>query len=110
MSFDCVELDKLAKNITQWRQEKGFVTPSTIKGDDADLMLGKLMLVVTEIAEAAEAVRYNQLDNFKVELADAVIRILDISGAMSFSLSYWIAHKMAMNKVRPNKHGKKTNL
>ena len=44
--------------ITNWRSQKGFKTPCTI-GDlpQRNDMLGKLMLVVSEIGEASEAVR-----------------------------------------------------
>ena len=53
-----------------------------------------LMLVITEIAEATEAFRKNLMDDklpqYKgeyVELADAVIRLLDICGRYSFEFS-----------------------
>ncbi len=103
-------MNELAKQITEWREEKGFYTPSSINGPDGDAMLGKLMLVVTEVAEAAEAVRHGDLDNFKEEIADAFIRLLDICGAMGIDIEEEIAQKMAVNKNRPQRHGKKTSL
>lgn len=41
-----------------------------------------------------------------VELADALIRILDLSAAMELDLDGIVAKKMAFNASRPWKHGK----
>lgn len=99
-----------AEYIRKWREEKGFTTPSTIEGTDAEYMLGKLMLVVSEVGEAAEAVRHHDLDNFKEEIADTFIRLLDICGTMQIDPEIIIATKMRFNEKRPHKHGKKTDL
>ncbi len=97
--------------IVSWRRDKGFFTPETIRGGtNADLMLGKLMLVVSEIGEASEAVRKNDIGNFKEELADATIRIFDICGTMGIDLESDINFKMRINEKRPMRHGKQTNL
>lgn len=69
----------------------------------------KLMLIVSEIAEAMEADRKNLMDDklphrkgLEVELADAVIRIADLCGALNLDLGGAIAEKMAFNAVRPD--------
>ena len=105
-----VSMNELAKSITKWRKSKGFYTPKSINGVEADLMLGKLMLVVSELGEAAEAVRKNDLPNFKEEIADTFIRLLDICGAMGIDIEKEIESKMEFNKSRPIRHGKKTTL
>lgn len=112
-----MELNQLALDIRDWRIKKGFVTPATIRSDnaagtvtDADLMLGKLMLVVTEVAEAAEAVRHSDEANFREELADTMIRVLDICGTMGIDNEDEIFVKMGKNAKRPERHGKKTVL
>jgi hypothetical protein len=100
-------MNKLAEQITQWRIRKGFHTPSTINlGNDGDLMLGKLMLVVSEVGEAAEAIRHNDEKNFKEELADTIIRILDICGAIHIDIDKEVEEKMKVNEGRPIRHGK----
>ena len=101
-------MKKLTKEIVNWRISKGFVTPSF--HSDKDLLLGKLMLVVTEIAEMAEAVRKNDLDNFKEEIADTYIRLFDIAGTSKIDVEKEIRKKMKINKMRPHLHGKVTNL
>jgi NTP pyrophosphatase (non-canonical NTP hydrolase) len=109
-------LNDAALRIANWREQKGFVTPSTIdhyrewKASDADLMLGKLMLVTSEVAEAAEAVRQGDLPNFVEEIADACIRLLDICGSMGIDIEGAIRTKMALNEARPVRHGKRTQL
>ena len=96
--------------IKNWRIGKGFCTPDNIVGANGDAMLGKLMLVTSEIGEASEAVRKNDIDNFEEELADAVIRIFDICGTMDIDLEAEISLKMKINEQRPIRHGKQTSL
>ena len=67
----------------------------------------KLMLIVTEIAEAKEGDRKNLMDShlqhrksIEVELADAVIRIGDLAGRLGLDLGGAIAEKLIYNKER----------
>jgi NTP pyrophosphatase (non-canonical NTP hydrolase) len=41
------------------------------------------------------------------ELADVIIRCLDLAGAMNIDIEHHIKAKMKYNSVRPHKHGKK---
>lgn len=66
-----------------------------------------LMLMVSEIAEAMEGVRKDLKDSHlpnrpsaEVELADAVIRILDFGGKYDFDIAGAIQEKMHYNKHR----------
>jgi len=67
----------------------------------------KLMLIVSEVAEAMEGHRKELMDDklphrpmCEVELADAVIRICDLAGAMCYDLGGAIRDKLAYNAVR----------
>ena len=70
------------------------------------------MLIITEIAEAMEGYRKGIRDDklphrlmslmIEVELADAVIRICDLAGALNLDLGGAIAEKLAHNKHRPD--------
>ena len=82
-----------------YRDSKGFITAR-------ENMLEKLMLVVTELAEAAEDVRHAKWDHFEEEIADTVIRLFDIAGSLEFDLEKAIRDKMAVNVKRPFLHGK----
>jgi len=66
-----------------------------------------LCLVHSEISEALEGHRKDLMDDklphrkmFEVELADAVIRILDIAAGMDLDLEGAYREKMAYNAVR----------
>lgn len=73
------------------------------------LVAEKLMLNVSEIAEAMEGHRKGLMDDklpdrpmIEVELADAVIRIADLAGALGLDLGGAIAAKLAYNLTRPD--------
>lgn len=65
-----------------------------------------LMLVVTELAEAMEAHRKQDDENFKEELADVFIRLFDLCGGLQMDVESEILRKCEKNKQRPYKHGK----
>jgi len=74
-----------------------------------ELVGDKLMLIVTEIAEAKEGYRKNLMDEhllgrpaIEVELADAIIRIADLAGALNLDLSGAIIDKIEYNRNRPD--------
>lgn len=92
-------LNQWATDIAEWRERKGFTT------EWANVM-EKLMLVVTELAEAAEAYRKQDEHNFKEEIGDAMIRLFDLAGSLGIDLEKEIGDKMLYNETRPNKHGK----
>jgi NTP pyrophosphatase (non-canonical NTP hydrolase) len=67
----------------------------------------KLCLIHSEISEAMEGARKGLMDDhlphremIEVELADAVIRIGDLAGALGLDLGGAIAEKMVYNETR----------
>lgn len=73
------------------------------------LVAQKLCLVHSEVSEAMEGHRKGLMDDklphrpmIEVELADAMIRIADLAGALGLDLGGAIAEKMAFNAVRPD--------
>lgn len=94
---------------------------------DEDRNIGEaLMLCVTELSEAMEAYRTGNRTiapimgeiaadkfrewvkgSFEDELADTIIRVLDLCGGLGIDIESHIAYKLAYNQTRPYKHGKK---
>ncbi len=85
----------------------------------------KLMLIVTEVAEAMEEtrtaatingvpllnntyIREGKPEGFPIELADVVIRVADLCGHLNIDLTKALEVKLAYNKTRPFRHGGKT--
>lgn len=75
------------------------------------------MLIVSEIAEATESARKGEPGFFiddkgkpegqSVELADAIIRILDYCAFKGFDIDFAISEKMKYNETRSYRHGNK---
>lgn len=93
-------INETAKDVAEIRAAHGFET-------SRENMLGKLMLVVTELAEAAEDVRHERWEHFGEEIADAMIRLMDIGHSLGYDLEKEITRKMEINRGRPHLHGTK---
>lgn len=89
-------------------KEKGFW--DCVDRNDGEM----LCLIHSEISETLEALRKgnppdDKLPEFsaaEVELADAVIRIMDLAHARGWRVAQAVEAKMAFNATRPRKHGK----
>lgn len=66
-----------------------------------------LMLVTTEVAEAMEAFRRDDRENFAEELADILIRTVGLAHGLEIDFGQAIADKIARNRTRPFRHGGK---
>ena len=125
----------MTMNLNELR-DKVFTNSSAKGFWDQERNVGEaLMLVVTELAEGLEAHRdkngikvvdkmvkkaMNEMnddefkehfalmvkDSFQDEMADAIIRILDLCGGLDIDIDWHIAAKMRYNASRSRLHGK----
>ncbi len=124
-----MEIEKIANEIHKINCEKGFWDEGN-KRNVGEL----LMLCVSELSEALEAHRDNHFCNiskneksealfasehdyknwfeanvkntFEDEMADSIIRLLDLSIGMDIDLVWHLQSKIKYNKLRKHKHGK----
>lgn len=137
-------LNKLAKHIHSNAKAKGFWEEMALIdmfiGNENDvirlkkaIISQKIMLVVSELGEAIEALRNDKMcprgsdktlmemikadvdkfgfetiikDTFEDEIADTIIRILDLCGYMDIDIDFHIRAKMHYNAGRERLHGK----
>lgn len=118
-------INKLATEIHQNAKDKGFYEEPKNIGE-------MLCLIHGEVSEALEALRTNNTasrdprflhelkdngefrrnfeahckDSFEDELADVIIRVMDLSAYKKIDLENHIKAKMRYNEMRPRKHGK----
>jgi len=120
-----VMINDLAQNIHKTAKDKGFYNSERNMGE-------MLALIHSEVSEALEADRKNgyatgnvrdvlgldlelfkehfeaELKNtFEDELADIVIRVMDLAAYKSIDLEGHIQAKIRYNTTREHKHGKK---
>lgn len=106
--LDCVEslvfaCHGAAVKAGWWGGEDGKNDPRT----NPLCFSNKLMLTVSELAEAMEGDRKSKLDDHlthrpmrEVELADALIRIFDLAGAFNLDVAGALVEKLAYNAQR----------
>ena len=102
-------LNKLAKHCYNEAKQAGWHdTPR----EDGTM----LALIHSEISEALEGLRKNQMDDHlphrscaEVELADALIRILDFAGMNGYDLGGAVREKLDYNRTR-NDHKKENRV
>lgn len=88
--------------------ENGGADMRLIEAADRDFTLSQISKIASECGEAVCAIQKGKEPEEVVEeLADVVIRILDLCGHMEMPLGDILVRKMEYNKTRPYKHGKK---
>ncbi len=96
-------IHKMNDDMGWWSDLK---TGESLKTNDL-FVASKLLMIHSEISEATEAHRKGLKDDklphrsgLEVELADAMIRIFDLAGALDLDIGWAIIEKLAYNQQR----------
>jgi NTP pyrophosphatase (non-canonical NTP hydrolase) len=104
---------QIAKDRGWWPEDR----VQKAREHDPDLLGAQLALMHSEVSEALEAVRIGDMElrytedgkpeGFGIEIADVVIRCLQLSELLGISLESLMYIKCNYNETRPHKHGGK---
>lgn len=101
-------LNQLGKEILEINLANGWDVSTPMDWDMTEYKIpAKLALIVSEASEALEAYRKHDQDNFAEELADTLIRILDLSAGLEIDIDEAVRAKLEKNKGRGFRHGNK---
>ena len=70
----------------------------------------KIALICSEAGEAVEAIRNEDNENLGEELADIVIRCMDLAEARGLNLAAEVSSKIQKNEGRPHGHNRKVRI
>lgn len=102
-----MDLKELANEVHDIAKRKGFWDEKRNFGE-------MIALIHSELSEALEAHRNNnppcekipEITSIEEEMADTIIRILDLCEGEGINIERAICYKIKYNKNRPHKHGK----
>lgn len=104
-----MNMNELAEEILEINRKNGWdcLTPDDLI-KDPNKIVAQVGLIMTEAAEAIEGYREKDFANFREELADVIIRTLDMTAGLGIDIDREITAKLIKNKGRGHRHGGKS--
>lgn len=100
-------LRALAVEIAEVNRANGWNTPKSEDWDDPNRIPTFLCLIHSEVSEALEGFRADDRANVAEELADTLIRVLDLAFGLGIDIDLETKKKIAKNRQRERLHGGK---
>lgn len=100
-------LNKLGKQIIEINRVNGWDVVKRQDWQNAHKIPAILALIHSEVSEALESFRDGDIEHFKEECADIIIRTLDLMAGLGIDINAEVEAKLAKNKGRGFRHGGK---
>lgn len=100
-------LDDLAAYIREINEANGWNPIQGHQFDESRYVASLLALIHSEVSEALEEVRVGNREAFLEEMADVLIRTLDLVGGLTTNFDSVVWSKLEKNKSRGHRHGGK---
>src|SRR3990167_4399664 len=100
-------LNELSKEIIKVNTSNGWNITKPEDWNDTYKIPGVLALIHSEVSEALEGFRHNDVGNFEEEIADTIIRCLDLCAGLNIDIDKAVADKLEKNRGRGYRHGGK---
>lgn len=102
-----MNLNDLAQEILDINTANGWSVTVPKDWIDSYKVPAILALIHSEVSEALEAFRHSDRENFEEEIANTIIRCLDLTAGMGIDIEKAVRDKMEINRGRGYKHGGK---
>lgn len=97
----------MGQEILTINRANGWTVATPESWDDERHIPALLCLIHSEVSEALEGFRHGDRENVAEELADTLIRVLDLACGLGIDMDGEVERKLAKNRERGLRHGGK---